>query len=82
MITFAPPSTDINNRHAYLYSYDDQLQVSHHTKQDDKWKNSGEFGCMQMASVKGLKEKGHNNGMHRIIHDASIAKKRPVGTST
>jgi len=27
--TFAPPSSDINIRYAYLYSYDDQLQVSH-----------------------------------------------------
>jgi len=29
IITFAPPSTDINIRQVYLYSYDDQLQVSH-----------------------------------------------------
>ena len=29
MITFTPPSTNINIRYAYLYSFDDQLQVSY-----------------------------------------------------
>ena len=30
--------------------------------------------CIEDLDVKGLKEKGHNTGMHRSIHDASWAK--------
>jgi putative transposase len=30
--------------------------------------------CVEDLDVKGLKEKGHNNGMHRSIHDASWSK--------
>ena len=30
--------------------------------------------CVENLDVKGLKEKGHNNGMHRSIHDASWSK--------
>ena len=30
--------------------------------------------CVEDLDIKGLKEKGHNNGMHRSIHDASWSK--------
>ncbi len=30
--------------------------------------------CIEDLDVKGLKEKGHNTGMHRSIHDAAWAK--------
>jgi len=30
--------------------------------------------CVEDLDVKGLKEKGHNKGMHRSIHDASWSK--------
>ncbi|MDD2755202.1 MAG: hypothetical protein PHS80_06695 [Methanothrix sp.] len=37
MITFAPLSTDINSRYAYLYSYDDQLQAGRKLIKVDPW---------------------------------------------
>jgi hypothetical protein len=46
MITFTPPSADINIKYAYLYSFDDQLQVPHIPEQDHSMKVSGEFGCL------------------------------------
>jgi len=46
MITFTPPSTKINIRYAYLYSFDDQLQVPHIPEQDHTMDVSGEFGCL------------------------------------
>jgi len=36
--------------------------------------NSFDIICVEDLDVKGLKEKGHNNGMHRSIHDASWSK--------
>ncbi len=36
--------------------------------------NSVDIICVEDLDVKGLKEKGHNNGMHRSIHDASWSK--------
>jgi len=36
--------------------------------------NNFDIICVEDLDVKGLKEKGHNTGMHRSIHDASWAK--------
>ena len=36
--------------------------------------NNFDIICVEDLDVKGLKEKGHNNGMHRSIHDASWSK--------
>jgi putative transposase len=36
--------------------------------------NNFDIICVEDLDVKGLKEKGHNNGMHRRIHDASWSK--------
>ena len=36
--------------------------------------NNFDVICVEDLDVKGLKEKGHNNGMHRSIHDASWSK--------
>jgi putative transposase len=36
--------------------------------------NSFDIICVEDLDVKGLKEKGQNNGMHRSIHDASWSK--------
>ncbi len=36
--------------------------------------NSFDIICVEDLDIKGLKEKGHNNGMHRSIHDASWSK--------
>lgn len=36
--------------------------------------NNFDIVCVEDLDVKGLKEKGHNNGMHRSIHDASWSK--------
>ena len=36
--------------------------------------NTFDIICVEYLDVKGLKEKGHNNGMHRSIHDASWSK--------
>jgi putative transposase len=36
--------------------------------------NNFDIICVEDLDVKGLKEKGHNNGMHRSIHDASWTK--------
>jgi putative transposase len=36
--------------------------------------NSVDIICVEDLDVKGLKEKGHNNGLHRSIHDASWSK--------
>ena len=47
MITFTPPSNDINIRYAYMYSFDDQLQVPHIPEQDHSMEVSGEFGCLK-----------------------------------
>ena len=33
--------------------------------------NNFDIICVEDLDVKDLKEKGHNNGMHRSIHDAS-----------
>ncbi|MHB8120014.1 MAG: transposase, partial [Methanothrix sp.] len=33
--------------------------------------NNFDLICVEDLDVKGLKEKGHNSGMHRSIHDAS-----------
>ena len=38
--------------------------------------NSFDIICVEDLDVKGLKENGHNNGMHRSIHDASWSKFR------
>ena len=39
-----------------------------------RYVNSFDIVCVEDLDVKGLKEKGHNNGMHRSIHDASWSK--------
>jgi len=36
--------------------------------------NNFDIICVEDLDVIGLKEKGHNNGMHRSIHDASWSK--------
>jgi len=36
--------------------------------------NNFDIICIEDLDVKGLKEKGHNNGIHRSIHDASWSK--------
>ena len=36
--------------------------------------NNFDIICVEDLDVKGLKEKGHNNGIHRSIHDASWSK--------
>jgi len=36
--------------------------------------NNFDIICIEDLDVKGLKEKGHNNGLHRSIHDASWSK--------
>ena len=36
--------------------------------------NNFDIICVEDLDVKGLKEKGHNSGMHRSIHDASWSK--------
>ncbi|MDD4447397.1 MAG: transposase, partial [Methanothrix sp.] len=36
--------------------------------------NNFDIICVEDLDVKGLKEKGHNNSMHRSIHDASWSK--------
>jgi putative transposase len=36
--------------------------------------NNFDIICVEDLDVKGLKEKGHNNGMHLRIHDASWSK--------
>ena len=36
--------------------------------------NNFDIICVEDLDVKGLKEKGHNTGMHRSIHDASWSK--------
>ena len=36
--------------------------------------NNFDIICVEDLDIKGLKEKGHNNGMHRSIHDASWSK--------
>jgi len=36
--------------------------------------NNFDIICVEDLDVKGLKEKGHSNGMHRSIHDASWSK--------
>ena len=36
--------------------------------------NNFDIICVEDLDVKGLKEKSHNNGMHRSIHDASWSK--------
>ncbi|OPY25159.1 MAG: putative transposase [Methanomethylovorans sp. PtaU1.Bin073] len=36
--------------------------------------NSFDIICVEDLDIKSLKEKGHNNGMHRSIHDASWSK--------
>jgi putative transposase len=36
--------------------------------------NNFDIVCVEVLDVKGLREKGHNTGMHRSIHDASWSK--------
>ncbi|MHB8119270.1 MAG: RNA-guided endonuclease InsQ/TnpB family protein [Methanothrix sp.] len=36
--------------------------------------NNFDIICIEDLDVKGMKEKGHNRGMHRSIHDASWSK--------
>jgi putative transposase len=80
MITFRPPSTDINIRYAYLATTP-KLHKRINCQRDDflhrlsrVYVNNFDIIYVEDPEVIGLKEKGHNNGMHRSIHDASWSR--------
>jgi putative transposase len=65
---------EIENPRCSEQSSDKVAKLQRKLARAAKGSNNYNIICVEDLDVKSLKEKGHNNGMHRSIHDASWSK--------